>query len=78
MAKRPKHQNKDLEAIIVNAEERGWTASKGKGYFHLRCPCGLHQKWVALTPSGARYGTNLKAWLHRQPCWQAGQGGDTA
>ena len=69
---RPKHQDKDLEEIIREAERRGWRAEKGSKYFELLCPkkCGKHYRWVHLTPSDPRYGLNLRKWLERQPCWK--------
>jgi len=73
MADRPKHPRKELEAVIREAEARGWRVSKGKGYFRMLCPCGKHKKWVALTPSDPRYGTNLGKWLARQSCWEGGE-----
>ena len=74
MADRPKHPRKELETIIREAEARGWGVTKGKGYFRMLCPCGQHKKWVALTPSDPRYGTNLGKWLARQSCWEGGEG----
>jgi hypothetical protein len=56
------------------AEGHGWRVDKGDRYFRLKCPCGQHMKWCALTPSGAAYGTNLTKWLERQPCWRRGGG----
>jgi hypothetical protein len=67
---RPRHQAKELEAILRDAERRGWQVDKGSGYFRMRCPCGNHQRWVHLTPSSPNYGLNLRKWLERQPCWQ--------
>lgn len=36
----------------------------------MRCPCGKHAKWVALTPSNPNYARNLESWLRRQACWK--------
>jgi hypothetical protein len=67
---RPRHQAKELEAILQEAERRGWRIDKGSGYFRMRCPCGSHQRWVHLTPSSPNYGLNLLKWLERRPCWR--------
>ena len=68
---RPRHPRKDLEAVLRAAEDRGWRVTKGKGYYGLWCPCpARHKRWVALTPSGSGYLTNLVSWLERQPCWK--------
>lgn len=67
---RPRHQVKELEAVLQQAEGRGWRIDKGSKYFSMRCPCGNHQRWVHLTPSSPNYELNLRKWLQRQPCWQ--------
>lgn len=72
MATRPKHQDKDLEAVLRDAEARQWRVTKGKRYYMMRCPCPeMHQKTVKLTPSGSRYELNLRKWLERQSCWRS-------
>jgi len=71
---RPRHQDKDLEAVLRDAEVRDWQVTKDKKYFKLWCPCpGQHRKTVHLTPSGSRYEMNLRKWLERQPCWGSGK-----
>ena len=67
---RPKHQVKELEAVLRQAEAGGWCVEKGKKYFGMRCPCGKHQRRVHLTPSNPKYLLNLRKWLQRQPCWR--------
>ncbi|WP_409494952.1 hypothetical protein [Amycolatopsis sp. cmx-11-12] len=39
-------------------------------YYTVRCPCGQHQRWIHLTPSGSNYGKNALSWLLRQPCYE--------
>ena len=69
-AMRPRHPDKELEAVLRQAESRGWRIEKGANYFSARCRCPLrHQRWVHLTPSGAGYRKNLAAWFNRQECW---------
>jgi hypothetical protein len=43
---RPKHPNKELEALLKYAEDHEWRADKPTAYFRLRCPCGMHQRRV--------------------------------
>jgi hypothetical protein len=69
---RPRHPDKELEAIIREAEDGGWLADRPSAYFRLLCPCGQHQRRVHITPSNPRYGLNLRMWLKRQPCWRGG------
>lgn len=75
MADRNRHPNKELEAAIRYAEAAGWRRTRGKGYFRLYCPCGIHIKSVALTPSNPNYKRNLISWFHRQDCWPTDQKG---
>lgn len=69
---RPKHPKKDLEGFLKEVEAHGWQVTKPpRGYFKCKCSCPeKHMKWVALTPSGARYLNNLRAWFKHQPCWE--------
>jgi hypothetical protein len=71
MSGRPRHQNKELEAVLQEAEAKDWRVDRPspRGYFRMRCPCGLHQRRVHLTPSNPNYERNLRKWLERQPCW---------
>jgi hypothetical protein len=69
MARR-RHQDKDIEKVLAEAERHGWTVIPARKYWKLRCHCAQkHQKWVKLTPSDANYVTNLTKWLNRQSCW---------
>ena len=63
----PKHQNKELEAVLDAFDRAGWRIDK-PNYYRVRCPCGTHIKWIALTPSSMNYAKNALAWLNRQPC----------
>lgn len=67
---RPRHQDKDIENVLRSAEQQGWRVKKGRTYFRLRCPCGRHQKWVHVTPSGSNYLKNLLALLNRSTCFE--------
>ena len=66
---RPKHPRKDLEAVLREAEGKGWRVTKGKGYYKMLCPCGRHQKSVHLTPSDPDYRRHLLGQLRRATCW---------
>lgn len=67
---RPRHPRKELEAILRQAEEKGWRVEKGKGYYKMKCPCPLkHLKSCRLTPSNANYARRLLEELGRM-CWE--------
>lgn len=70
MVARPKHPAKELEQVLGEAERQGWTVTKGKKYYMMRCGCGSHQKTVRLTPSDPSYRRNLLGWLKRSGCWK--------
>lgn len=68
---RPRHPNKNLEAVLRRAEAKNWTVTKTRrGYFKMRCSCGVHQKMMHLTPSDPNYERNLVQWLRRTGCWE--------
>lgn len=68
---RPKHPNRDLEALLSRMEDKGWTISKRpRGYYKAKCPCDdKHMKTVHVTPSNPNYQKNLEAQLRRSTCW---------
>lgn len=68
--RRPRHPRKELEELLRNAERRGWKVSKGRKYFKMKCPCGIHIKTVHLTPSDPRYLRNTLSLLARETCWE--------
>lgn len=49
---RPRHPKKDIEAVLREAESRGWVVSKGKTYYKALCTCpAKHMKLsIKLTP----------------------------
>jgi hypothetical protein len=61
---------KELEAVLKEAETKGWRVEKGKKYFKMWCPCGSCWKTVKLTPSLSDYERNLRAKLARDTCWE--------
>ena len=69
---RPKHQRKELEALLKEAEGQGWLVTRAGRYFKLKCPCPeKHLTTVHLTPSNPRYELNKRKWLVRRTCWEA-------
>ncbi len=72
MPTRPRHPIKELEAVLEDAEDQGWRVWRGKRYYMMRCPCGIHQKTVHLSPSDPNYTRNLTGWLKRAGCWEEG------
>lgn len=70
---RPRHPDKDLEAVLRRAEEQEWEVTKRpRRYFKMKCPCPTkHMQTVHLTP-GKAYLRNLLAELRRKTCWKDG------
>jgi hypothetical protein len=69
---RSRHPRKELEALLKEAEAKGWRATKGRKYYTIWCPCpDRHRQTVHLTPSTRDYERNLRAHLRRTTCWEA-------
>jgi len=67
---RPKHPKKDIEALMREAEDRGWVFERGNGYYKGKCGCeGKHIKTIHLSPSNPRYVLNAQKWFERT-CWK--------
>jgi hypothetical protein len=66
---RPRHPRQDLEALLREAERKGWRVTRGTRYYAMLCPCGQHRKTVHLTPSDPGYERNLRGLLRRATCW---------
>jgi hypothetical protein len=68
---RPKHPNRDLEAVLREAEAKGWRVEKRPNrYFKMKYPCDrLPIKTVKLTPSNPYYEMQLRGELSRRTCW---------
>jgi hypothetical protein len=75
---RPRHRNKDLEAVLREAERKGWRIVKRGKYYNMYCPCpSKHKKTVHCSPSNSDYEKNLRMQLKRATCWFGGtEGGD--
>lgn len=73
---RPRHTDKHLEALLREAEERGWRVEKGRKYYKMFCPprCGQHKKTVKLTPSNPNYERECRNQLGRATCWNEEEG----
>lgn len=70
MARR-KHPDKELEAILRDAETKNWRVEVGKKYFKLKCPCSAqHYKVVHVTPSSGYYTNHLLQALESRTCWK--------
>lgn len=69
---RPKHPKRDLERLLSEMEEQGWTVTKRpRGYYKAKCPCtGMHMHTIHLSPSNPRYQQNLEAHLRRSTCFR--------
>lgn len=69
---RKRHQNKDIEKVLQEAEDAGWVVVvPKKGYWKLRCECAeKHYRTIKSTPSGSNYAKNLQKWLQGRECWK--------
>ena len=65
----PKHQKKNLEALLVEFHEAGWQIER-TGYYKVKCPCGSHKRTIHLSPSNPNYANEARYWLHRQKCYK--------
>lgn len=64
-----KASRKEIECLLGEFHDAGWTIIDPPKYYTVRCPCGQHQRWIHLTPSSAAYVKNALQWLYRQSCY---------
>ncbi len=67
-AARPRHKDKDSEAILRDAEQAGWRVRKTKKqHYRLQCPpeCGQHHITMPSTPSDRRAMKNFKSGMRK-------------
>lgn len=69
-AARARHPVPALEHLLCDVEAHAWTVTRAKKYYRCACPCGVHLKWIHLTPSDPNYARNQRAWFTRQACWE--------
>ncbi len=72
-ARRRKHQKKEVEAALREAERHGFSVeSPPKGYFKVKCPppCADHMWQVHLTPSARNYAKRLLQRFEQCPQWK--------
>jgi hypothetical protein len=68
---RPKHTIKELEAVLKEAEGKGWRVWLGGRYWNMYCPYECKcMKTVKCTPSDPNYLRNLRGHLERATCWR--------
>lgn len=68
-----RHPRKDLEAVLVELDRRQWRILDPPKYYKVLCPCGMHYRWVHLTPSNPYYGQQVLRWAKRVcPMWEGG------
>jgi hypothetical protein len=72
---RPKHPRRELEAVLKEAEAKGWRVVQGGDQqFKMYCPNPCRCiKTVRRTPSGSRYEKNLRMQLRARTCWGGGE-----
>lgn len=70
MPPRPKHNDKDLEKLLKEIRDRGWSTERRKksNYIHIKCSCkgSEHQRWIHATPSDPNYILNVRKWIDRK------------
>lgn len=67
---RPKHNDKDLEQLLKEAEKKSWIVEGGGDtHFKMFCPCGEDIKTVSTTPSSPNYEKRTRRFLERHTCW---------
>lgn len=66
-----RHPRKELEAVLGEFNDAGWAIDDPPTYYRVKCPCGLHMRWIHLTPSDPNYAKNALKWLRRQECSKA-------
>ncbi len=73
MVSRPRHTDKDIEAVLQSLERQRWRVVKGQKYYKAYCPCPVqHLKTIHLTPRSG-YLRNLVGQLRRATCWREGE-----
>jgi hypothetical protein len=66
-----RHPRKDLERVLEAFDRQGWPIEATRRYYRLRCLCGLHKRWLHLTPSNPDYGSEALKWGQRTcPQWR--------
>ena len=74
---RPRHPDKHLEALLREAEDKGWRVERGGKYYKMYCSmrCGQPcKKTVKLTPSNPNYERQCRNQLARATCWNEQEG----
>lgn len=72
MGGRPRHPDQDLEALIRDAEKRGWRVSKERKYYKAYCPCpNKCFEMIHMTPKG-NYAKNKRNKMSKCPAWNEG------
>lgn len=65
---RPKHPKREGEDLLREAETRGCTITRGKGYFKMKCPCGDDMLTIHLTPQRGHFRAKLRL-MQKWSCW---------
>lgn len=65
----PRHPNKDIEEVLVELDGQKWRITRGRKYYQVPCPCGLHRKVIHMTPSSRNYVLRLRTVLDSRTCF---------
>jgi hypothetical protein len=71
---RPRHPDKEIEAVLREAEAHRWRIEVGGKHFgKAKCGCGQHMRTIHKTPSNPTAATQMLMWFKRQSCWNEGE-----
>ncbi|GAA0542993.1 hypothetical protein GCM10009546_01310 [Actinomadura livida] len=65
MANWKKHPKKEGEEALQRIAAMGWCVENPPTYYTVKCPCGLHQRQIHLTPSNPHYFRQAVSWCKR-------------
>ncbi|RBP66452.1 hypothetical protein DFO66_103402 [Brevibacterium sanguinis] len=65
-----RHQKPDLEDVLQQFHDAGWSIEDPPKYYTVKCPCGYHMRQIHLTPSNRHYANQALKWMNRQECMQ--------
>jgi len=69
MSRRTRHSNDEVEKVLAEAEQHGWTVTLDGMKFKLTCGCGAHGHAIAQGGNPARRAAkNLRTKL--TTCWR--------
>ncbi|RFS86993.1 hypothetical protein D0T12_01675 [Actinomadura spongiicola] len=62
MANWKKHAKKEGEDALQQISAMGWRVEDPPTYYTVKCPCGVHQRQIHLSPSNPNYFRQAVRW----------------